>query len=158
VKVPVDSSTKREFGMGFASYYTPAAVASPAGCQSFDQDISGGMLQGNTVAFTFAIFNCLLTSLGLAGIVFIQFIIKNGRKGAWLGIQISMYISFWCCLFSFYLRQVLVCDSYDCSLGGAGVLQVFNVLFLICISLLLLVTDISDETALNKCRTHVYKE
>lgn len=68
-------------------------------------------------------------------------------------MKIGMYCSLWCAICTFYIRQIDVCDQFGCSLGAAGITQVFNVLSLIVVSILLFVTDCGEESAFDKCRT-----
>lgn len=102
----------------------------------------------NNPAFTFAVFNCLLTSLGLVGMMLMQFILTVQRQNVWLWLRIFMYISLWCCMLTFYIQESGTCDVYDCSLGGAGVAQAFNVIWLIVACFLLFVTPSGDDTGI----------
>eukprot|EP00980_Cylindrotheca_fusiformis_P026418 scaffold16125_cov52-Cylindrotheca_fusiformis.AAC.2 len=116
------------------------------GCTSFDST-----RERNGAAYTFAVFNCLLTTAGVVGILLLQFfVLAKGRKRTWMALRIGMYISLWCCLFSFYIRQAPICDVLDCSLGGAGVTQVFNVLFLIVIVVLLFLIPVGEDVNTNR--------
>jgi hypothetical protein len=102
------------------------------------------------LAFGFAVFNCLLTTLGVVGIFLMQFILTRGRKRTWTALRISIYVSLWCCMFTFYIKQESeVCDYFDCSLRGSGIAQVFNVLFLIAISGMLFLTPFGEDNAMN---------
>jgi hypothetical protein len=103
----------------------------------------------NNPAFTFAVFNCLLTSLGVVGIFLMQFVLTRGRKRTWVALRIAMYVSMWCCMFTFYMLESELCDYVDCSLGGAGIAQVFNVLMLIAISGMLFLTPFDENNAMN---------
>jgi hypothetical protein len=96
-----------------------------------------------------------LSFLGLVGIVCIQFIlwIPDTRDKVWLAMRIIMYCSLWCAICTFYIRQTVVCDDYECSLGTAGLMQVFNVLLMIISSALLFITECGEESAFDKCRT-----
>ncbi|CAJ1964520.1 unnamed protein product [Cylindrotheca closterium] len=143
-----------EFGMGFQKFYVPAAISNPAKCQGFASD-GTGYFTGNHPAFTFAVANCLLTSVGFVGIVCIQFILRvvKTRQLVWLVCKIAMYCSVWCCICTFYVQEMGVCDDFGCSMGPAGIIQVFNVLALMISSALLFVTDCGDESAFDKCRT-----
>ena len=100
----------------------------------------------NNPAFTFAVFNCLLTSLGLVGMVLMQFVLTSARQTMWLWLRIFMYISLWCCMFTFYIQESGTCDVYDCSLGGAGIAQAFNVIWLIVACFLMFATPCGDDT------------
>jgi len=102
----------------------------------------------NNPAFTFAVFNCLLTSLALVGMVLMQFVLTAGRQNTWLWLRILLYISLWCCMFTFYIQESGTCDVYDCSLGGAGVAQAFNVIWLIVACFLVFVTPSGDDTGI----------
>jgi hypothetical protein len=75
------------------------------------------------------------------------------RQLVWLVCKIAMYCSVWCCICTFYVQEMGVCDDFGCSIGPAGVIQVFNVIFLMISSALLFVTDCGDESAFDKCRT-----
>jgi len=142
------------YGFGFVKFFVPEVISNPAKCQGFASD-GLGYFQGNHPAFTFAMANCILTSFGLVGIICIQFFlkVKRLRPLLWLLIKIAMYCSIWCCICTFYVQETSVCDIYECSLGQAGVMQVFNVLFLMVVSALLFMTDCGDEAAFDKCRT-----
>jgi hypothetical protein len=144
-----------KFATGFTRFFLPAVIANPAECQSFQADGTGYFGEGNTTAFIFAIANCLLSFLGLVGIVCIQFIlwIPDTRDKVWLAMRIIMYCSLWCAICTFYIRQTVVCDDYECSLGTAGLMQVFNVLLMIISSALLFITECGEESAFDKCRT-----
>jgi hypothetical protein len=52
-------------------------------------------------------------------------------------------------MFTFYIQESETCDYYDCSLGGAGITQVFNVLMLIAISVMLFLTQFGEDNAMN---------
>jgi hypothetical protein len=144
-----------QFATGFNRFFLPAVIANPAECQSFEADVTGYFGEGNTTAFIFAIANCVLTSLGVAGIFCIQFILRipDVRDKIWLAMRIIMYCSLWCAVCTFYIRQTAVCDAHECSLGTAGLTQVFNVLCMIVISALLFITECGEESAFDKCRT-----
>mmetsp|Transcript_32214 Transcript_32214/g.78292 ORF Transcript_32214/g.78292 Transcript_32214/m.78292 type:complete len:304 (+) Transcript_32214:389-1300(+) len=102
----------------------------------------------NNPAFTFAVFNCLLTSLGLVGMVLMQFVVTAGRQQLWLCLRIFMYISLWCCMFTFYIQETVTCDVYECSLAGAGIAQAFNVIWLVVACALMFVTPHGDDTGI----------
>jgi hypothetical protein len=128
-----------EIGVGFNAYDDPNE-----GCTTF-----GASENRNGPAYTFAVFNCLLTTLGVVGIFLMQFLLTRGRKRTWLALRIVMYMSMWCCMFTFYIQESETCDYYDCSLGGAGITQVFNVLMLIAISVMLFLTQFGEDNAMN---------
>eukprot|EP00980_Cylindrotheca_fusiformis_P014081 scaffold3682_cov70-Cylindrotheca_fusiformis.AAC.3 len=132
----------REMHLGFNSF-----AEEDGGCTTF-----GSSINRNSPAFTFAVFNCLLTTAGVAGIFLLQFVLTKGRKRTWTAMRIVMYTSLWCCLFSFYIQEGAVCDTFDCSLGGAGVTQIFNVLFLIVIAFLLFLIPFGEDNFLNTNR------
>eukprot|EP00980_Cylindrotheca_fusiformis_P012215 scaffold2973_cov67-Cylindrotheca_fusiformis.AAC.2 len=136
----VQAHLVEDLHVGFNSY-------EDGGCITFNRLISS-----NSAAFTFAVFNCLLTTAGVAGIFLMQFVLTKGRKRTWMALRIVMYASMWCCLFSFYIIQGKLCDMYDCSLGTAGVTQVFNVLFLIVIAVLLFLIPFGEDNFLNTNR------
>lgn len=127
-----------EVDVGFNSFENP-----DGGCTVFDSKESR-----NGPAFTFAVFNCLLTTMGVVGMFLMQLILTRGRKRTWTALRIVMYTSMWCCLFTFYIQESESCDIYDCSLGPAGVAQVFNVLFLIAISVMLFLTPFGEDNVL----------
>lgn len=102
----------------------------------------------NNPAFTFAVSNCVLTSLGLIGMVLMQVVLTAGRQHTWLCLRIVMYISLWCCMFTFYIQETDTCDVYECSLGGAGVAQAFNVIWLGVACVLMFVTPHGDDTGI----------
>mmetsp|Transcript_30474 Transcript_30474/g.73104 ORF Transcript_30474/g.73104 Transcript_30474/m.73104 type:complete len:283 (-) Transcript_30474:328-1176(-) len=95
-------------------------------------------------AYAFGVINNLLTTAALIGVpLVILNVIKGGEKAnkVWKIMGFLMLASTWCCLFTFYIQQTVHCDgiSYmgvECSLGGAGVAQVFNSMFLIGICVL----------------------
>jgi hypothetical protein len=128
-----------EIGVGFNAYDDPNE-----GCTTF-----GASENRNGPAYTFAVFNCLLTTLGVVGIFLMQFLLTRGRKRTWLALRIVMYMSMWCCMFTFYIQESETCDYYDCSLGGAGITQVFNVLMLIAISVMLFLTPFGEDNGMN---------
>eukprot|EP00980_Cylindrotheca_fusiformis_P012219 scaffold2973_cov67-Cylindrotheca_fusiformis.AAC.6 len=132
----------KEIHIGFNSFED-----GDGGCTTF-----GSSINRNSPAFTFAVFNCLLTTAGVAGIFLLQFVLTKGRKRTWTAMRVVMYTSLWCCLFSFYIQEGEVCDAFDCSLGGAGVTQVFNVLFLIVIAFLLFLIPFGEDNFLNTNR------
>lgn len=142
------------FGMGFQKYYVPAAISNPAKCQGFASD-GTGYFTGNHAAFTFAIANCVLTSFCFVGIVCIQFALRvvKTRYLLWMVMKIACYCSTWCCVCTFYLQEMGVCDDFGCSMGPAGIIQVFNFLALVICSILIFITDCGEESAFDKCRT-----
>lgn len=104
-----------------------------------------GLIENGT-AHAFGAFNCFLTTLGIVGILLMhfQFKIKGWQFDSSLALQIIMYISLWCALFTFYVQETPVPCGYDfvdCGLGPAGGAQVFNVLMLIGINVLLFLTS-----------------
>ncbi|CAJ1964518.1 unnamed protein product [Cylindrotheca closterium] len=103
----------------------------------------------NNPAFTFAVFNCVLTSIGIIGMVLMQFVLTVGRQPMWLWLRIFMYISLWCCMFTFYIQETDTCDVYECSLGGAGIAQAFNVIWLVVACVLMFVTPHGDDTGIH---------
>jgi hypothetical protein len=139
------------FDMGFdMSVGFSGADMTGDGCMSFSEiGTASSELSTINTAKTFAIFNCLLTTIGIFAIVLMRFKLARGRKRTWLALRIVMYLSLWCCLFTFYIRQILTCDNeiVDCSLGPAGGAQVVNVLLLISICGLLFLTDYGEGPA-----------
>jgi len=115
-------------------------------------EFAGNCVSGNTgddrinTAYAFAILNNLLTSAVLIGCPLVIFnVIKdaNTANKVWKIMGFLMLASTWCCLFTFYMQQTTFCTGsgnlIDCSLGGAGVAQVFNTIFLIGICVLFFV-------------------
>jgi len=105
-------------------------------------------------AYAFAILNTLLTSTVLIGCPLVIFnVIKdvNTANKVWKIMGFLMLASTWFCLFTFYIQETTLCtgngDLVDCSLGGAGVLQVFNSIFLIgiCVLFFVLPLPASEE-------------
>jgi len=105
-------------------------------------------------AYAFAILNNLLTSAVLIGCPLVIFnVIKdvNTANKVWKIMGFLMLASTWFCLFTFYIQETTLCtgngDLVDCSLGGAGVLQVFNSIFLIgiCVLFFVLPLPASEE-------------
>ncbi|KAL3937592.1 MAG: hypothetical protein SGBAC_007332 [Bacillariaceae sp.] len=93
-------------------------------------------------AMAFAILNCLFTTVALIGVPLVLFNkIQDPTKAekVWRIMGYLMFASTWCCLFTFYIQQAAGCDvinapgsvGIECSLGGAGVAQAFNSIFLI---------------------------
>eukprot|EP00980_Cylindrotheca_fusiformis_P012217 scaffold2973_cov67-Cylindrotheca_fusiformis.AAC.4 len=124
----VNAHLAEDLHVGFNSY-----EFRDSGCISFDRLISS-----TGASFTFAVFNCLLTTAGVAGIFLMQFVLTKGRKRTWMALRIII--------------QEVCGGSYDCSLGGAGVTQVFNVLFLIGIVVLLFLIPFGEDNFLNTNR------
>lgn len=95
-------------------------------------------------AYAFGVINNLLTTAALIGVLLAMFnVIKDSEKAnkVWEIVGYLLLASTWCCLFTFYVQQTTICDGGDyfeaeCSLGGAGVAQVFNSMFLIGICVL----------------------
>jgi len=114
------------------------------GCTRFSKQIDAR----NNPAFTFAVFNCVLSFVGVFGMMLMQFVLTMGRKRTWLALRIFMYISLWCCMLTFYIQETDTCDVYDCSLGGAGIAQIFNVIWLVAACILMFVTPHGDDTGI----------
>ena len=106
----------------------------------FGRSFDYGIFDGNRTGEAFAVFNILLSTFGVIGVMLMQFKLKSNRENWWLAIRIAMYISLWCTLLTFYTLQSVP----NTSLGPAGGAQVFNVLLLIGINVLLFLT--SDGT------------
>lgn len=85
--------------------------------------------------------------MGMALIILLQFVLANTRNVAWMVLRIAMYTSLWCCLFTFYIQELPTCEvvGVTCSLGPAGIAQVFNVLILIAINILLFITGCGEK-------------
>ena len=99
-------------------------------------------------AYAFGVINNLLTTAALIGVPLVLFnVIKDGEKAqkVWKIMGFLMLASTWCCVFTFYIQQTGACDGIngfvdlECSLGGAGIAQVFNSIFLIGICVLFFV-------------------
>jgi hypothetical protein len=99
-------------------------------------------------AFAFGVLNCLLTSAALIGVALVLFnVFKDVEKAknVWKIMGFLMLASTWCCLFTFYIQQAVSCTGLaiyvgvECSLGDAGIAQVFNSIFLIGICVLFFV-------------------
>lgn len=102
----------------------------------------------NNPAFTFGVFNCVLSSLALLWMVLMQFVLTAARQTMWLCLRISLYISLWCCMFTFYIQESGTCDVFECSLAGAGIAQAFNVVWLVAACYLVFVTPSGDDTGI----------
>jgi len=141
-----------DWGIGFSHIDMPPKMAQyfnqDGGCESLDTD-TGIIVIGNhnSTAKSFSAFNCILTSVG----VFLVSILTCKKKQIanrdliWLNLRILMYISLWCAILSFYLRENATCDVYTCSLGIPGYVQIVNVVFLIIINSVLFFTDPGQE-------------
>lgn len=95
-------------------------------------------------AFAFAVINNILTTASLIGAPLVMFNVTkdaDAANKAWKIIGFLLLASTWCCLFTFYIHQTRICDAIDieCSLGGAGIAQVFNSMLLILICALFFV-------------------
>lgn len=97
-------------------------------------------------AYAFAIINNLLTSAVLVGTALVQLnalkvVNVNFLKDAtftnkvWKIMSFFILASTWCSIFTFYIQQVSICvediEGFSCSLGGAGIAQVFNSILMI---------------------------
>lgn len=109
-------------------------------------------------AMAFAVINNLLTTAALIGVPLVLFNIKgvNNAKNVWRTMGFLMLASTWCCLFTFYAQEISICAidaagylNIDCSLGSAGVAQVFNVIILmvICALFFILPSPGSEDAA-----------
>lgn len=141
-----------EFGFGFKQFYLDKDLAllngQKAGCGSFKLDDGLGFSHRSTsVAYSFMVWNILLTTTSIIFVVLLQCFLKKGRESIWLALKIAMYLSLWCALFTFYLQESSICDIYNCSLGRGGATQVFNVLVLIAISVVLFLISSGNEPA-----------
>lgn len=52
-------------------------------------------------------------------------------------------------MFTFYIQETDTCDVFECSMGGAGVTQAFNVIWLVVACVLLFVTPHGDDTGIH---------
>jgi len=107
-----------------------------------------GDLQDNRIraAYAFAVMNNLLTSAALIGCTLVVcsnvIQVATTANKVWKIMGFLTLASTWCCLFTFYIQETLVCTQVgmfleiECSLAGAGVAQVFNSMFLIGICVL----------------------
>ena len=135
----------------------PSEVASffgqDGGCESLDTDLGSVSVLSNSTAKTFAIFNCLLTTVGLVAAVLLtcKTNLMARRDLIWLNMRIIMYISLWCAILSFYLQENATCDVYSCSLGGPGYVQIVNVFFLLMINFVLFFTNPGKERFIQSC-------
>jgi len=147
------------------NFYGGGVVATPITLEvSFGfQCVSGPNSQGQggvvgqdsraDAAYAFAVINNLLTTAVLAGIVLVQLnslgvfrpkVLQDETFAGkvWRAMGFLTLASTWCCLFTFYVQQTLNCvglKGYSCSLGGAGIAQAFNAIFLIGICFLFFV-------------------
>ena len=126
-------------GVSFAGTFAKFKV----GLFGFSVSDDYGLFNGNGTGKAFAVFNILLTIFGVVGVMLMQFYLKVNRAEWWLAIRVTMYLSLWCALFTFYTLQV---PGAKTSLGAAGGAQVFNVLLLIGINVLLFLTSDGTKT------------
>lgn len=154
---PVNPQKKLNWGIGFSKIDMPSEVASffgqDGGCESLDTDLQGTSVISNSTAKSFAIFNCLLTTVGVIFVVLLTCSKKvMGRRDLmWLMMRVIMYISMWCAILSFYLQENATCDIYTCSLGGPGYVQIGNVLLLLVINFVLFFTNPGPERFIQSC-------
>eukprot|EP00980_Cylindrotheca_fusiformis_P010006 scaffold2214_cov139-Cylindrotheca_fusiformis.AAC.3 len=148
-------------------YYSGGGPSNPAYYRGFnsDEDPTNGecvpfdwseglMLEGALdarmlPAFIFAIVNCLATTICVIYLALMQFVFVSTerREKTWSRTRYTTVMTLFFCLFTFFLQGSLICKHYACSLGPAGVAQVFNVLFLIAIVGLLYVTPFGEAKA-----------
>jgi len=109
-------------------------------------------------AYAFGVINTLLTTIAMIACLLVVLPVNaikdvNMANKIWSIMGWVMLVSTWCCLFTFYIQESVSCTSkgqafggislsLSCSLGGAGVAQVFNTMFLIGICVLFFVTPL----------------
>jgi len=145
------------WGIGFSSMDMPSEVASffgqDGGCESLDTDLGSLNVFSNPTANSFAIFHCLLSTIGVIFTVLLtcKTSLMSRRDLIWLIMRVIMYISMWCAILSFFLQENETCDLYKCSLGGPGIVQVVNVIFLLIINFVLFFTNPGQERFIQSC-------
>ena len=154
---PLNPRENLEWGVGFSRIRMPLELASvfgqDGGCEALDTDTGNITLTGSSTAKTFAIFNCLLSTVGFIGITLLtcKTKIAKRRDYIWLTMRICMYISLYCAIFSFYLQESETCDVYSCSLGGMAIAQIVNVILLIFVCAMLFIMDAGSGPASDIC-------
>jgi hypothetical protein len=149
-----------EWGLGFSKMFLPLELASTygqdGGCEGLDTDTGNNSLKiGNSAANSFASFNCLLTTVGLflSIALTLKLTIPERRDFAWLIMRISMYISMFCCILTFYIQESDICSLQPCSLGTHGIVQVVNVVFLLIICIILFLVEPGNDPYIRQCYT-----
>ncbi|KAL3937594.1 MAG: hypothetical protein SGBAC_007334 [Bacillariaceae sp.] len=149
VKITQTATVFVGFGSPYNSVQSDAYYLGLRGAQYGGVCTSGDIEEDRVrTAYAFAVINNLLTTAALIGIPLVMFnVIKDSEKASkvWKIMGYLLLASTWCCLFTFYVQQTTLCDAnsdvieFECSLGGAGVAQVFNSMFLIGICVLFFV-------------------
>lgn len=108
-------------------------------CQFYSQNDDGAIRTG----FAYGILNCVLSSVGMVLAILLQFVFHRRQQSSqaiwWNALRTTMYISLWCCLFTFYIHDAEICHSAHCSSGPAGMAQICNSILLVAISILMYV-------------------
>jgi hypothetical protein len=158
IENPLNPKEDLEWGLGFSKMYLPLELASTfgqnGGCEALDTDTGNtSMLLSNSAAKSFASFNCILTTVGfsLSIALTLKLTMIERRDFAWLIMRISMYISMFCCIFTFYLQESEICNVQPCSLGNHGILQVVNVIFLLIICIILFLVEPGNTPYIRHC-------
>lgn len=148
VSNPLNPREDLEWGIGFSRMFLPLELASTfgqdGGCESLDTLTGNVSLSpANSAAKSFAIFNTILTTIAFIGSIALTFklTMAERRDFCYLMMRICMYISMFCCIFTFYLREDEACDVFVCSLGPQGIMQVVNVILILVIVVILFLTD-----------------
>ena len=155
---PANPREDLDWGIGFSNIDMPSKVASffgqDGGCESLDTELGSLNILSNSAAKSFAIFHCLLSTVGVIFAVLLtcnKNLTSERRDLIWLIMRIIMYISMWCAILSFFLQENGTCDVYSCSLGGPGWAQVVNVVFLLIINFVLFFTNPGKERFVQSC-------
>jgi len=155
VKVKQTATINLGLGSNFNTQHTDSYYLGLRGAE-YAGDCTTGDIGEDRVrtAYAFGVINNLLTTAALIGVPLVLFnVIKDGAKAnlVWKIMGFLMLASTWCCLFTFYMQQTGACDGLngfvdiECSLGGAGVAQVFNSMFLIAICVLFFILPAPKE-------------
>ncbi|CAJ1964516.1 unnamed protein product [Cylindrotheca closterium] len=165
--IEVEQNTKVFLGMGsqYNTNYSGKFYLGLRGAEYGGECTTGDMGEDRIrTAYAFGVINNLLTTAALIGVPLVLFnVIKNAEMATkiWKIMGFLMLASTWCCLFTFYVQQTGACDGIndfveiECSLGGAGIAQVFNSIFLIGICLLFFIlpppaVESADSNEANK--------
>lgn len=154
---PTNPREDLDWGIGFSSIDMPSKVASffgqDGGCESLDTELGSLNVLSNSTAKSFATFHCLLSTVGVVFAVLLtcKTSLTARRDLIWLVMRVVMYISMWCCILSFFLQENDTCDAYKCALGGTGIAQVVNVVFLLIINFVLFFTNPGKERFIQSC-------
>ncbi|KAL3928346.1 MAG: hypothetical protein SGBAC_012691 [Bacillariaceae sp.] len=155
---PTNPREDLDWGIGFSNIDMPSEVASffgqDGGCESLDTELGALNVSSNSAAKSFAIFHCLLSTIGVAFALVLtckKRLIASRRDLIWLVMRIVMYISMWCAILSFFLQENETCDDYKCALGGPGFAQLVNVVFLLIINFVLFFTNPGKDRFIHSC-------